>query len=232
MPETIDLIALRKVKRGLAAFTRETDQPTSLDLMDIEPLTQMKSIEITEEHITIQYNEEIAFRYNANSVTYKEWEYKYNDDPEFVAAIAKVVELARKHLRDLPENLACPPGCGECCSGYEPFVSEADVRRIAEHLGLSYRETLDNYVVKRLSADGFNLGYLRKTTDDVADRCVFLKGRASGEHYCGVYSARPRDCRAFTPIGCTDVNDSLPRKGEHVSGPAFRPRHARHERKR
>jgi Fe-S-cluster containining protein len=230
MPETIDLIALRKIKRNLSAYTRETDQPTALEAMDLAPLAQMKSIEITEEHITVRYNEEIAYGYNANAVSYREWEYKYNDDPEFVAAIAKVIELSRKHLHDLPENLSCPPGCAQCCSGYEPFVSEPDVRRIAEHLGLTFRDTLDMYVVERVSADGYNLGYLRKVSDDVADKCVFLKGRESGEHYCGIYSARPRDCRAFTPIGCADVDDTLPRQGDYPSGPAFKPRHARKKR--
>ena len=177
MPETIDLIALREVKRNLASFTRETEQPTTLELMDLEPLRQIKSIEITEEHITIQYNEEITHRYNVNAHSYKEWEYKYNDDPEFVAAVATVIKLARKHLTDLPENLACPPGCARCCSGYEPFVSKDDVLRIAQHLQLTYQDTLNSYVVKRPSADGFILGYLRKVTDDVADQCVFLKAK-------------------------------------------------------
>jgi hypothetical protein len=55
-------------------------------------------------------------------------------------AVAAVIELARKHLRTLPENLACPPGCAECCSGYEPFVSKADVQRIADHFGISYEK--------------------------------------------------------------------------------------------
>ena len=227
MPETIDLIALRDVKRNLNAFTRETEQPTAMALMDLEPLRQMKSIEITEEHITVRYNEEITHRYNTNTFTYKEWDYKYNDDPEFVAAIAKVLNLTRKHLHDLPENLACPPGCAQCCSGYEPFVSKDDVMRIAKHLDMPYRETLDQYVVKRTSADGFILGYLRKTTDDVADQCVFLKGEESGKYYCGIYEARPHDCRAFTPIGCEDVDTELSYKGEFPTGPAFKPRHDR-----
>lgn len=224
MPETIDLIALRKVKRNLQAFTRETEQPTDIALMDLESLQQIKSIEITEEHITVRYNEEITHRYNANTFTYKEWEYKYNDDPEFVAAVAQVIDLAREHLHDLPENLACPPGCARCCSGYEPFVSKDDVTRIATHLNRPYSDTLERYVVQRPSADGFVLGYLRKVTDDVADQCVFLKGKASGEHYCGIYEGRPHDCRAFTPIGCEDVDTELSRKGEYPVGPAFRPR--------
>ena len=79
----------------------------------------------------MEYDEKVTRFYNANEITKREWVYKYNDDPEFVAAVGKVIELARRHLKDLPENIACPPGCAECCSGYEPFVSKADVVRIA-----------------------------------------------------------------------------------------------------
>jgi len=215
--QTIDLINLK-------SFTRETGQPTAPELLDALPMANVSEIEITEEHITVTYNQRITRNYNTNDVTHKEWSYKYNDDPEFVKAIARVIDLSRKHLRDLPENIACPPGCAECCSGYEPFVNQADVQRIADHLGLSFKEVLNEYVVQRTSADGYVLGYLRKVTDDVADRCIFLKGTSSGSYYCGIYAARPHDCRDFTPIGCEDVDDSLPRRGEYPVGPPFRPK--------
>ena len=148
MQETIDLIT-HAAARELRNFTRRSGQPTHVDLMDLEPLRNIHEIEITEEHITITYNQKIDIRYNTNSITQKEWVYKYNDDPEFVKAIGNVIDLARKHLRDLPENVACPPGCAQCCSGYEPFVSREDVQRIADHLGLTYAQTLDRYVVQR-----------------------------------------------------------------------------------
>ncbi len=103
-------------------------------------------------------------------------------------------------------------------------MSREDVQRIADHLGLTYRETFERYVVPRDSADGFVVGYLRKVTDDVADQCVFLKGPRSGSYYCGIYEARPHDCRAFTPIGCEDVDADLSHRGEYKVGPPFRPR--------
>jgi Fe-S-cluster containining protein len=224
MHETIDLISHEAV-RELRAFTQRTGQPTSLELLDLAPMEHVSDIEITEEHITITYDKRTTHRYNANEIAQREWSYKYNDDPEFVRAIAAVIELARKHLRDLPENLACPPGCAECCSGYEPFVSRADVERIAAYLGMPYEEALSRYVVARTSADGFIVGYLRKVTEDVADKCVFLKGSGSGRHYCGIYEARPHDCRAFTPIGCEDVDGSLRHTRKFEPGTPFRPRH-------
>jgi Fe-S-cluster containining protein len=232
MQETIDLIAHREM-RNLRAFTRETGQPARLADLDLEPMTTVQSIEIDEEHVTVQYNTKTERRLNVNEITRKEWVYKYNGDPEFVAAVRRVIELSRKHMYDLPENVACPPGCAECCSGYEPFVSGPDVQRIADHLGLTYAQVMEDYVVPRESADGFVVGWLRKvtetgeTSDDVTDKCVFLKGSKSGRYYCGIYEGRPHDCRAFTPIGCEDVDWSLPRHGQYRTGEPFRPKRRR-----
>jgi len=169
----------------------------------------VKNIEIDEEHVTITYNQKTTHYYNAEEIRHREWIYKYNDDPEFVAAVARVIALARKHHKDLPETIACPPGCAECCSGYEPFVSRPDVERIASFLNLTPQEVLDEYIVQRKSADGYHLGWIRKVTEDTDDKCVFLKESRPGRYYCGIYSGRPDDCRDFTPIGCGDVNETL-----------------------
>lgn len=215
--ETIDLLALRN-------FTRRTDQATHPEMLDTRLIEHVNKIEITEEHISLEFDERTTRYYNANEIVRREWEYKFNDDPEFVAAIAKVITLARKRFTTMPENIACPPGCAECCSGYEPFVSKSDVERIAQHLGMTYAQVMKAYIVERPSADGFHVGWLGKITDDVADRCVFLKGSASGKFYCGIYEARPHDCREFTPIGCEDVDESLSHKGAYKTGPAFQPK--------
>ena len=221
--ETIDLTKLR-------AFTRSTGQPTHPELLDTRPMEQVNKIEIDEEHITIEFNEKTERYYNLNEITHREWVYKYNEDPEFVRAVAKVIDLARKHLKDLPANVACPPGCAECCSGYEPFVSKADVQRIADHFGISYEQAMHDYVNVRLSADGYNVGWLKKVGDDITDQCVFLMGSKSGRHYCGIYEARPHDCREFSPIGCDDVDEDLPRRTKWQVGSPFQPKHSKRRR--
>jgi Fe-S-cluster containining protein len=215
--ETIDLINLRN-------YARRTGQATHPELLDARRLEHVNKIEIDEEHVTIQFDETTTRYYNANEITHREWVYKYNDDPAFVAAVGRVIDLARTHLKDMPENIACPPGCAECCSGYEPFVSKADVQRIADHLGITYDETMRQYVVERPSADGYHVGWLRKVSDDVADQCVFLMGSRSGRYYCGIYEARPHDCAEFTPIGCDDVDEDLPRKADWKIGAPFQPK--------
>ena len=215
--ETIDLTNLRN-------FARRTGQQTHPELLDARPLEHVNKIEIDEEHITIEFDETTTRYYNTNEIAHREWVYKYNDDPAFVNAVRGVIELARKHLKEMPENIACPPGCAECCSGYEPFVSKSDVQRIADHLGLTYAETMERYVVARPSADSYHVGWLRKVGDDISDQCVFLMGNRSGRYYCGIYPARPGDCREFTPIGCDDVDASLPRKSSFKVGAAFQPK--------
>ncbi len=224
--ETIDLISLR-------GYSRRTGQQTHPELLDARPMEHVNNMEIDEEHVTIEYDEKTTRFYNVNEITKREWVYKYNDDPEFVAAVARVIALARKHLKDVPETIACPAGCAECCSGYEPFVSKSDVQRIADHLGMTYDNVMREYVVSRPSADGHYVGWLRKISDDLADQCVFLMGNRSGRYYCGIYAARPGDCREFTPIGCHDVDESLSHRSTLKTGPAFQPkRRARHNGKR
>ena len=108
--------------------------------------------------------------------------------------------------------------------------SRADVQRIADHLGMTYADTMDEYIVKRPSADGYHVGWVRKVTEDLTDNCVFLMGNKSGRYYCGIYEARPHDCGDFTPIGCDDVDEDLPRKSTFKVGAAFKPNPRRRRR--
>jgi Fe-S-cluster containining protein len=89
---------------------------------------------------------------------------------------------------------------------------------------MKYEEALNQYVVKRDSADGFVVGFLRKISDDTKDQCIFLKGSGSGKFYCGIYEARPHDCRAFTPISCDDVDADLRYDTKFAPGSPFGPK--------
>jgi uncharacterized protein len=78
-------------------------------------------------------------------------------------------------------------GCGECCKargeyGYI-YVSLAERRRMAEHLGLSTRAFTAKHCQK---TDG--LFHLK----DPAKNCQFLDGAR-----CTVYAARPGQCRSW-----------------------------------
>ena len=96
---------------------------------------------------------------------------------------------------------------------------------------MTYTQVMDEYIEKRPTADGFHVGWVRKVTDDLADRCVFLMGSKSGKHYCGIYPARPHDCADFTPIGCDDVDEDLSHRGALKIGAAFKPNPRRRKRR-
>ncbi len=136
--ETIDLIA-HAALRELRASPRETGQPTHHRAARTRAVAASQqdrdrpkstSRSPTTRASTRYYNTE---RDHAARVVVQ-----VQRRSRVRAAVAGVIELARKHLRDMPENVACPPGCAECCSGYEPFVSREDVQRIAEHFGMTY----------------------------------------------------------------------------------------------
>lgn len=80
-------------------------------------------------------------------------------------------------------------GCGACCRGPEPgyvLVSEAEVERLAAHLGVPVAEVGRRYL--RRLADG-ELALLEKANLD----CIFWED----DRGCSVYEARPDQCRTY-----------------------------------
>jgi Fe-S-cluster containining protein len=78
-------------------------------------------------------------------------------------------------------------GCGECCrwSG-AVLLEDADLGRLATHLGLSEQEFIDRHT--RLAPNRRQLALL----DQDDGSCAFLQGDR-----CTVYEARPEQCRSF-----------------------------------
>lgn len=81
-----------------------------------------------------------------------------------------------------------------CCSmaGYVE-VSRADVRRLARFLGLTVRAFEERHIVERTRKGS-------KRIKSGAGVCQFL----GEDRMCGVYEARPRDCRGYV---CWDQHD-------------------------
>lgn len=84
-------------------------------------------------------------------------------------------------------KLDCMKCASFCCrmAGYVR-VSRADVRRLAKHLGLTVPAFEARHIVEktRKGEKRIKSGY---------DTCQFLKGN----RLCGVYEARPKDCRGY-----------------------------------
>jgi len=73
--------------------------------------------------------------------------------------------------------------CANCCKTMSPTYTKVDVKRIAKHVGMTYKEYFDKYLYVDESGDIMN----KKTP------CQFLKK----DNKCAIYPVRPKDCSGF-----------------------------------
>lgn len=77
-------------------------------------------------------------------------------------------------------------GCGDCCTGAgRVWLTEEEIVRLANHLGLSPHQLVTD-MVERVE------GRWALREDPQSGACTFLRARR-----CEVYEARPRQCRTF-----------------------------------
>lgn len=82
--------------------------------------------------------------------------------------------------------------CGLCCHGKVITLSPFDVLRLARAAGISTREAIDRFAIRR--------GSILKFTDRGA--CAALEGAR-----CGVHRGRPLACRLY-PLGIERIGDA------------------------
>jgi uncharacterized protein len=82
--------------------------------------------------------------------------------------------------------------CGLCCHNKVITLSPYDVLRLARAAGVSTREAIDRFTIRR--------GSILNFADDGA--CLALEGTR-----CGVHRGRPLACRLY-PLGIEIVNDT------------------------
>lgn len=78
-------------------------------------------------------------------------------------------------------------GCGKCCGGAPGYVwlTEFDIKRLSEHLGISEGELLNKHCRQ------INGNYSLKE-QSITYNCIFLKDKQ-----CSVYEGRPTQCRTY-----------------------------------
>lgn len=82
-------------------------------------------------------------------------------------------------------NYSCADCLGFCCSVYDEVnITVADLKRLAAHLGVSWKLAMKRYTN--------SLTLKRKPDELLGETCVFFDAEARG---CGVYEARPQVCR-------------------------------------
>ncbi len=95
-------------------------------------------------------------------------------------------------------------GCGECCRWTgSVLLTDADLPRLATHLGLSEQNFIDKHT--QLSPNRRQLALFNQADGS----CAFLKGDR-----CSIYEARPEQCRTFpyawsVSSGCPELDQLL-----------------------
>ena len=93
------------------------------------------------------------------------------------------VDRAAKELHDLAFKKIDCLKCGNCCKTSKPILKNSDIKRIAEFLQISVKETKEKY----LEQDEDNDWMIN------ALPCPFL----NTDNSCQIYSARPKACQNF-----------------------------------
>ncbi len=84
--------------------------------------------------------------------------------------------------------------CGGCCAGPQEgyvWVTEKEIRRIADHLDMTVKDFRRQYV-RRVGSRRSRVE--KKPSND----CIFLTEREDGEGQgCSIYEVRPQQCRTW-----------------------------------
>jgi Fe-S-cluster containining protein len=95
-------------------------------------------------------------------------------------------------------------GCeSDCCSSYQHiFLTQEDLKRIAQGRGFHVVEFTERYVTLDNSMSGY-VGYLKRQMTEGQRACCFLYRRPDGKgRGCSIYEWRPDICRNYSAEGC------------------------------
>jgi hypothetical protein len=115
----------------------------------------------------------------------------------FLAALHRAMPQVTVSTESKTENppLSCLKCASFCCklAGYVE-AHRPDIRRLADHFDMTVREFEEKHIVE-VTRKG------EKLIKSAYDTCQFL----TADRKCGVYQARPRDCREYV---CWDQYDT------------------------
>jgi Fe-S-cluster containining protein len=98
-------------------------------------------------------------------------------------SVARIDALVRKLYQEVSAQIDCT-SCGNCCRVMKPLLTDADIKRLAAHLGLTVTQFRADYI----KADSEE----RNAVEFNTMPCPFLQ-----DNHCTVYDCRPRDCRSY-----------------------------------
>jgi Fe-S-cluster containining protein len=85
--------------------------------------------------------------------------------------------------------------CANCCKKMTPTFKKTEVKRIAAHMGMSYKQYFDKYLV------------VDEDNGDIVNQNTPCQHLDLATNKCNVYDIRPDDCRLFPHFQRKDFND-------------------------
>lgn len=127
-------------------------------------------------------------------------------DDEIRGLINKVNDLLFARIKTAPDD-NCLKCTGHCCTAgvhFEIGLHEADVVRLAEHLGMSKEKFVKKYIDPMYTTLGYphQFAFREDKKAEGGWCCPFLEIDKRGAGRCGVYEARPAVCRGFPAHNC------------------------------
>ena len=105
----------------------------------------------------------------------------------------KVDETAARLHTQVFDFIDCKQ-CANCCRSMRIRITDADIPRISNHLGMKHKEFIASYLQRDDNGD-----YYIKASPP----CPFLKG-----NLCSIYEVRPEKCRDYPFTDRTDFLSS------------------------
>ena len=90
------------------------------------------------------------------------------------------------------DELKCKECEGNCCIGESGYIwiTNYEITFLADHLGISQKETIDKYLFKAR----YKYSIKEKQLPENNYACVFFD---LDKKQCSIYDARPKQCRTF-----------------------------------
>ncbi len=122
-----------------------------------------------------------------------------------LAASLKKIIRKKPHglLKDVKEvtaetwkEISCVD-CGHCCMEMTPTWKKTEIKRMASHFGLTYKEYYDKYL------------YTEEKTGDIMNNSTPCQHFDKRKGLCTVYEIRPKDCAEFPHFHRKDFGDQV-----------------------
>lgn len=102
----------------------------------------------------------------------------------------------KKATEETWKEISCV-ACGSCCNGMTPTWKKSEIKRVADHVGLSPAQYYDKYL------------YTEEKSGDVMNDSTPCQHLDKKNGLCTIYEIRPSDCAEFPHFHRKDFADQV-----------------------